>query len=1335
MIKYPFNSMKNPGDYIESNNEIGGGFYPVGASNVWHSGIHIAGGEKDYIYPISKGNIYGYRMSKMYQFREIIFGSTYKILQKICDLRGKTNPYKEDDGIYKYEKIEKEQDLLDIQKVILENWSVNAAGTTEKIPLFSNSFVLIKSEISKLNDNDTKLVYYSLYMNLLPLYFDKNSLYSPSQSKIITELEVKYPFAQTYKPFYRKYYYKKLSDQKIYGIPIYDENNTKKGIIPFYSRIEDCYNDKSEQDMKHGKVKVISSYLNNYKKDIATGYIQEDFFKNKDNYLLKRDYLTMQIRKDAKIYYYDNMDKGILKGTVKEDYSIDKSYYTIIEKDKQKLVKLTRVNQNVVTKAEKKLKKGFIYFDGELKEKLKRIKEAPYDYTKNDVVTVYKDKKAIEDLLYKKYFYVWQFRFFNPAEKENDNSIVFKVENNKENEYFKIKKCRDSVTLYKTTFSYKEAFAGKFKELYLRKDMSNLQGVNQYDIDKLGLSNIVNIYDKFGGVNVYNAVISDGSKSSAYTPRPLKTTFSNEELKSLYNRSFMFNNNGKYENIRILDSRTDIDEALGNTEKIDVNISDLYIPDWLSYNGYFLHNNLYEVNIIEDYYNIYSRKGKGGLSGYIKYEDMKVTKGKEYYIINVKGPVVDEEKGLYLWDGTPDKMTFKTGIINKIDFEKCEVKTVEEINKNYISNDGKAGFFEPKAGSNSFASLLIKDELEMDKTKDFSKEKTPKEINPVDSAVGLPQFYANGGLKPFFHFEVFTEEDTEKDDKFFGFKKGDDYDKKPHGYLTNEKIVDYEFKSLGRAIDLNRMTKEVVSLELDGKAVIEIKEIGKEFVKVETCYLPPKRVLVKLDKIKDIGKWLDGWKYYKITKDSEDVEIYKEDLSVKENRIQKMDEKGAVLTGESLFIEKYYKDKTDGEYQGFVKMDIHTKVQSNNPYYVRIDILKQKELKVDTKIIIENKIDEIYKDNPEEIVEKELSDADKANFKGIEKDKYKFINSGALKELEYKDKTWIRIPLENNADGGWIKKDELEKIAVDVMDWKKFFKTFNDDDGLCDTKFFEENLKEVDTDNSKFIEVEEFKSAYNDPEKSRKLKSMIMKHPSEWCPDLWKDDKVLKLFSRCNIDDPVNKERLQKGYETMGFWQDMGKTKSDKFYFFHPVGFIEHMLHIYFGSCVFSTGIYPMNNPAITTQFLQILDEHPHNGIDLAIGAAGKTEEELAVFVKDDGELEYKDGGDEGKSYGFHATLTKVVGELTHKKIFGHMRRLPGLVALIGKKIEVKSGDWIGVQGNTGYCLTSDGRGGLRVLTHQERIDSIRAAHLHYEYQIKKGRDVIEINPITPFPN
>ncbi|WP_028973489.1 M23 family metallopeptidase [Spirochaeta cellobiosiphila] len=158
MYKWPKNLQSAEAVYDE--NEFGsGGYYPIGANNMWHSGIHIETKETDIsnlgqeqaVYPLFDGKIVAYRIS-----------SEYKELNKpsiISDRAYNSLSLSEQMHYTKFESLTHGK----------QYYELTAENDADRKHVVSNSFVLMSHEINIPELKNELLQFYTLYTNLAPV--------------------------------------------------------------------------------------------------------------------------------------------------------------------------------------------------------------------------------------------------------------------------------------------------------------------------------------------------------------------------------------------------------------------------------------------------------------------------------------------------------------------------------------------------------------------------------------------------------------------------------------------------------------------------------------------------------------------------------------------------------------------------------------------------------------------------------------------------------------------------------------------------------------------------------------------------------------------------------------------------------------------------------------------------------------------------------------------------------------------------------------------------------------------------------------------------------------
>ncbi len=156
-ICFPFN--QSPQQLHTNAQSKPGGYYPVGANNFWHGGIHLFG--TDAITAIADGEIVAFRMNEKYRLDA---PPPQSITQGEYDTA-----------------LSKDSIISDIYELLKnqENYTLKAGWDSSKTEdlnsifnlKYSSNFVLVKHShtlTNKASGDETQLSYYSTYMHLLP---------------------------------------------------------------------------------------------------------------------------------------------------------------------------------------------------------------------------------------------------------------------------------------------------------------------------------------------------------------------------------------------------------------------------------------------------------------------------------------------------------------------------------------------------------------------------------------------------------------------------------------------------------------------------------------------------------------------------------------------------------------------------------------------------------------------------------------------------------------------------------------------------------------------------------------------------------------------------------------------------------------------------------------------------------------------------------------------------------------------------------------------------------------------------------------------------------------
>ena len=141
MLSYPENLSNEISAYRLNENGLNG-YYPIGAGNFWHSGIHLPVSSDLPIKPLVSGKIIAYRIDKNYQ---------------TIDLPQKLSKEKLNEKYFKHKNFYSEKD--DIYYLIEQ-----IPSSERKINLASN-FILLEHLIQD-NDGKNTLTFYTLYTNI-----------------------------------------------------------------------------------------------------------------------------------------------------------------------------------------------------------------------------------------------------------------------------------------------------------------------------------------------------------------------------------------------------------------------------------------------------------------------------------------------------------------------------------------------------------------------------------------------------------------------------------------------------------------------------------------------------------------------------------------------------------------------------------------------------------------------------------------------------------------------------------------------------------------------------------------------------------------------------------------------------------------------------------------------------------------------------------------------------------------------------------------------------------------------------------------------------------------
>lgn len=141
MLNYPENLTNEISAYRLNENGLSG-YYPIGVSNFWHSGIHLSISSDTPVKPLISGKVIAYRIDKFYQTVSLPQKLTKeKLNEKYCKHK---NFYVEKDDVY----------------YVIEE----IPASERKINLASN-FILLEHFIQD-NDGKNSLKFYTLYTNI-----------------------------------------------------------------------------------------------------------------------------------------------------------------------------------------------------------------------------------------------------------------------------------------------------------------------------------------------------------------------------------------------------------------------------------------------------------------------------------------------------------------------------------------------------------------------------------------------------------------------------------------------------------------------------------------------------------------------------------------------------------------------------------------------------------------------------------------------------------------------------------------------------------------------------------------------------------------------------------------------------------------------------------------------------------------------------------------------------------------------------------------------------------------------------------------------------------------
>jgi len=157
--------------------QIHGGFYPVGANNLWHTGLHISGTSG--VRPIAPGKIIAARITNDELDANTIFKELYgsrvtefpRVLKPAVD-RARQEIRDIIENGSDFELVSDPEKQLEFYRLKPDNQFSNSRQVPQALIDFycrtSNNFVLIEHELKSYNDSGT-IKYYSLYMHLKAL--------------------------------------------------------------------------------------------------------------------------------------------------------------------------------------------------------------------------------------------------------------------------------------------------------------------------------------------------------------------------------------------------------------------------------------------------------------------------------------------------------------------------------------------------------------------------------------------------------------------------------------------------------------------------------------------------------------------------------------------------------------------------------------------------------------------------------------------------------------------------------------------------------------------------------------------------------------------------------------------------------------------------------------------------------------------------------------------------------------------------------------------------------------------------------------------------------------
>ena len=293
----------------DANETFPGGFYPVGENNSWHGGIHLDGinSKINTICPIDNGEIIAYRLNEEYEeyseqldpyFDNIEIDEAIRTnpdkatiirnLFKSVDESNKAFIMVDDD---EQDKIKRSYDIENIEDFLKNIFNK-----------YSNNFVLIR-HIVRVNDN--KIVYYSLYMHLLPCnhlpkYTDE--IYRIENPNIIEEK------GEIVRPFFREWIFTAKEGVLTNGLKM----NTGNSVIPSWSHVTEIVKiNRKGIEKQSSKIKVYSDVLNN------NGFVNPFFLEK----VYDRIYVIPKRDNGIRLYY----------DVLKRDYKITVNDESIIE--------------------------------------------------------------------------------------------------------------------------------------------------------------------------------------------------------------------------------------------------------------------------------------------------------------------------------------------------------------------------------------------------------------------------------------------------------------------------------------------------------------------------------------------------------------------------------------------------------------------------------------------------------------------------------------------------------------------------------------------------------------------------------------------------------------------------------------------------------------------------------------------------------------------------------------------------------------------------------------------------------------------------------------------